>query len=60
MGAGLQQLPPAELDALARVHEAGLRRVHDLQVCLTPLPPCIAQTPGNGQMLDQMIVCLIK
>ncbi len=32
MGAGLQQLPPAELDALARVHESGLRRIRDLQV----------------------------
>ena len=32
MGAGLQQLPTAELDGLARVHETNLRRIRELQV----------------------------
>lgn len=35
MGSGLQQLPVAEVDALARLHENGLRRICELQVRLT-------------------------
>ena len=33
MGTGLQQLPVTELDALTRLHENGLRRIRELQVC---------------------------